>query len=97
MTRTKMTAKNKGFYDNYTRTRATTLRDVYKNPSDRKLYAEERILRDMDRMNGFDPRIVSGSCHFFSMAFTYPCPETGELRLRYYTGMNTYDFVIIPD
>ena len=97
MTRTKMTEKNKGFYNNYVRTEARTLLDVYKNPSDYKKYAEEAILRDMDRMDGHDPRIVSGSCHFFSMAFTYPDPETGEMRLRYYTGRNVYDFVIIPD
>ena len=88
----KMTKKNSGWYDNYLRADAVTLRDVYKNPSDKKVRAEYCILREMDRLRGFDPRIIYGGCHFFSMAFTYPDPETGALRLRYYTGMNVYDF-----
>lgn len=94
MTRTKMTSKNEGFYNNYKRAEITSIRDAYKNPSYYKTRAEELILRDMDKLNGFDPKITSNNCQFFSMAFTYPCPETGELRLRYYTGMNVYDFAI---
>ena len=91
----KMTKKNTGFYDSYMRSNAVTLSDVYKSPSDRKVRAEELILREMDKLSGFDPRIVGSSCHYFSMAFTYPDTVTGELRLRYYTGQNTYDFLII--
>ena len=87
-----MTKKDQGFYNSYIRSDAATLRDVYKNPSYRKTRAEELILREMDRLSGFAPRITSNNCHYFSMAFQYPDPETGALRLRYYTGMNVYDF-----
>lgn len=93
----KMTKKQAGMYDSYLRSNATTLRDVYASYSYKKARAEESILRQMDKLNGCDPRIIGGSCHFFSMGFMYPCPVTGEMRLRYYTGMNTYDFAITEE
>ena len=91
---TKMSIRNAIFHNNYTRAEATTLRDVYKSYSSRKARAEESILREMDRLNGYGPRIIRGNCYFFSMAFMYPDPGTGAERLRYYTGRNIYDFEI---
>ena len=90
----KMTKKNRGLYDSYIRANASTLSDVYGNYSYNKARAEEAILREMDKLNGFNPKITSNNSHSFSMAFMYPCPETGEVRLRYHTHANVYDFSI---
>ena len=89
-----MTEKNKGFYNRYTQTETETIQDAYKNPSYYKTRAEELILREMDKLNGCNPKVMRNGCQFFSMAFQYPHPETGEPRLRYYTGRNIYDFAI---
>ena len=90
----KMTKKNRELYDSYMQAKAVTLSDVYGSYSNNKALAEEAILREMDKLNGFGQRITSNNCHFFSMAFMYPCPKTGELRLRYHTSANVYDFSI---
>ena len=90
----KMTKKNRGFYNNYMRAEATRLSDVYGNYSYRKARAEEAILREMDELNGFNPKITGNNSSHFSMAFMYPCTETGEIRLRYHTHANVYDFSI---
>lgn len=98
MTRTKMTKKNEVLYNNYKRAEITTLSEAYKNPSIYKTRAYEAIIGEMRELGGINPRITSNNCQFFSMAFEYPCPKTGILRLRYYTGRNVYDFeVIVPD
>lgn len=98
MTTRKMTNKHAGFYDRYKRAEMTSLSEAYKNPSYYKTRAYEAIIGEMRELGGMNPRITSNNCHFFSMAFEYPCPETGILRLRYYTGQNVYDFeVILPD
>jgi hypothetical protein len=89
-----MNKKNRKLYHSYINAKAVTLSDVYKSYSYRKARAEEAILREMDNMDGFNPRITSNNCQYFSMAYTYPCPETGELRLRYHTSSNVYDFAI---
>ena len=90
----KMTKKNRGLYDSYMQAKAVTLSDVYGSYSNLKARAEESILREMDNLNGFDPKITSNNSFHFSMAFIYPCPNTGELRLRYHTSANVYDFSI---
>ena len=97
MTR-KMTSKHTGFWNNYNNATMVTLDDAYGRYSVYKARAYEAIIDEMHRLGGMNPRITSNNSQFFSMAFEYPCPKTGIVRLRYYTGMNVYDFeVIIPD
>ena len=90
----KMTKKNRGFYINYMRAEAAKLSDVYASYSYHKARAEEAILEEMNELKGFNPKITGNNSHSFSMAFMYPCRDTGEVRLRYHTHANVYDFSI---
>lgn len=87
-----MTKKNSGLVFMYDCARYSDLYQAYKSPSWRKVRAYRNCLADMAFMKGYDPRICSANCHFFSLAFRYK--ENGKECLRYYTGRNTYDIVL---
>lgn len=78
------------------------VRDVYKNPSGSKLYAEERIFDDMKRIddsieNAYTTlyTVIGYNCSTFSAAYkvidTKNCNR--GIAVIYYTAYNTY---IIP-
>ena len=79
-----MTKKHTSIYNNYLRSTATTLRDVYSSYS----YAKEKaynycrsLCADYD---GYDFKIIGHNCHVFSAGFTFS------------DGMNEYLMYITP-
>lgn len=89
-----MTKKQTALLNQYNRATARTLYDVYGRYSYAKEKAYNWCIEKMNDLNGFDGRICSATCNFFTFAFQYPDPETGVLRLCYETHRNTYDFEI---
>lgn len=94
------------FYNNYFRevhnNGCCSVRDVYKAPSGSKLYAEERILDDMRRIDNtienaytINYTVIGYNCMMFSAAYkvidTKNCNR--GIAVIYYTAYNTY---IIP-
>ena len=79
-------AKQKGNSDIY---------DVYKKPSQAKVYAYCNILVIcINELNSFEHYIVDYNCNTFSMICKY-VGKNGEMRLRYWTKYNTYDCEVI--
>lgn len=89
-----MNKKISGFYNSYLNSAATELSDVYKSWSSDKASAYKRCKEECETNNGEGFRIVSANVYQFTCGYTYPSPETGELRFRYYTANNVYDAVI---
>lgn len=87
-----MTKKNEGLYDNYCRADARTIWDAYDRPSRNKERAYEWCLGDAREHGGYDIRIPSHSCHFFTFAYRYM--KDGAERMRYHTHANVYDFAL---
>lgn len=87
-----MTKKQKQMLWAVTHSNNESLYDVYKSFSDSKYRAYDYCKYEMHRKDGFNFRITSVSCHFFSCGFLY-YDENKHLRCRYYTGRNTYDFI----
>ena len=81
----------KWMYDN--NFQGTNIFDVYEKPSQAKISAYRNCREDMEYHNGFDFRITGHNCMKFSCAFLYPDPETSELRIRYHTAENVYDYL----
>ena len=77
---------------NVTHSIDTNLFDVYKSFSDNKRRTFDYCMNEMRRKGGFNFRITSVTCSFFSCGFLY-YDENKHLCCRYYTGKNTYDFV----
>ena len=69
-----------------------SLYDVYKSFSDYKRRAYDYCVYEMHRKDGFNFRITSRNCSFFSCGFLY-YDDDKHLHCRYYTGQNVYDFI----
>lgn len=87
-----MTKKETAMVMNYVRATKRTLDECYGRYSTAKEIAYNSCRRAMEMLDGYDFKIVSYNCNFFSCAFTYE--KDGKERLRYYTYANTYDFEI---
>lgn len=87
-----MTKKEQQMLWSVTHSNNESLYDVYKSFSDSKYRAYDYCKYEMYRKDGFNFRITSVSCHFFSCGFLYYDGDK-RLRCRYYTGRNTYDFI----
>ena len=86
-----MTKKQQQMLWQVTHSNNESLYDVYKTFSDSKYRAYDYCRYEMHRKDGFNFRITSTNCHFFSCGFLYY--DNKHLRCRYYTGRNTYDFI----
>lgn len=67
---------------------------AYRSPSIYKVRAWEAIKADCADLKGWGLKVLGKNCMKYSAAFQYASPETGEIRLRYYTASNIYDFAI---
>lgn len=84
----------KAMYDAYNRAPYDTIYTAYNRPSVYKVRAYEAIKSGMLTVGGWGLKVVSHNCNFFSCAYEYADPETGVVRLAYFTGRNTYDFEV---
>lgn len=88
-----MTQKNMNMLWNYEHAEARSIYEAYRQPS----YNKVRAFRDCEAAkaskNGYDARIPSASCHFFTYAFRYRDAE-GKERMQYHTHANVYDFAL---
>ena len=87
-----MTKKQKAMLWKVTHSNNESLYDVYKSFSDSKYRAYDYCIYEMYRKDGFNFRITSATCNFFSCGFLY-YDKDKHLHCRYYTGRNTYDFI----
>ena len=87
-----MTKKQQAMLWKVTHSSNESLYDVYKSFSDSKNRAYDYCIYEMHRKDGFNFRITSASCFFFCCGFLY-YDENKQLRCRYFTGKNTYDFI----
>ena len=67
-----------------------TLDDVYGRYSAAKSRAYNDCKRWCEEDNGYDFHICSHNCNFFTVAWNYTNPETGETMTRIETASNTY-------
>lgn len=67
-----------------------TLQDVYGRYSAAKARAYQDCKRWCEEDNGQDFHICSHNCNFFTVAWTFTHPETGEIMTRIETASNTY-------
>lgn len=88
-----MTKKQQELLNNYERATKTTLRECYRTWSDAKERAYNRCLNDMCDHNGHGARICSYNTTSFTFAYKYE-DENNKTHLRYFTYVNTYDFII---
>ena len=88
-----MTKQQEQFYQNYRWAEHESVRTAYKNPSWRKVRAEEIILDEMKKYNGYDYYVTYANCQHFGCAFKYK-DKDGNERLRYYTGYRVDDFEV---
>lgn len=88
-----MTEKQQQMFKAVNESDYCNLFDVYKSFSTDKYNAFNYCLRECARLNGFNFRITSTNTFHFSCGFLY-YDENKRLRCRYYTGRNTYDFIV---
>ena len=88
-----MTKKEQGFKQNYDRATARELWQVYDSFSRKKARALDHCREAQYMLNGYDGRICSACCNFFTYAFRYRDAE-GKERLQYHTHANVYDFAL---
>ena len=65
----KTTKKAKNFISSYQNSTNFRLEDCYNNYSYAKQNAFDYCINKMNKMNGYDGRIISYNCSFFSYAF----------------------------
>lgn len=71
-----------------------TLYDAYKNPSQFKIQAYDKIRSECYAENGYDLTVLGANSSFFSVAYKRPNPDTGVIELVYHTHANKYVFEI---
>lgn len=87
-----MTKKQKQMLDNYYRSSAYTLDDVYGRYSWRKREAYNDIARECVEQGGYGLRVTGACKSNFSVAYRYSMD--GVEHLVYHTYVNRFDFVI---
>lgn len=75
-------------HDAFGRELPQSIFEVYKKPSFAKQRAAFNCWALCERMGGFNFRIISHTCQFFTVSFDFPNPETGELMRAIMTGRN---------
>lgn len=80
----------KYYYQRYLLSTATELWHVYKTCSTAKQAAMEWNKAQADA--GQPVKIISHTCNFFTVAYPYQNPETGEIMFRVNTGRNYYEW-----
>lgn len=65
------------------------INDVYSKPSIYKRNAEQEILARMFDRSGYGYTVLTHSVQFFTCAYVFPHPETGELILCIETPAHT--------
>lgn len=88
----RITKKAEAYNSAYNGATACDLLDVYERPSRAKIDAFRRCKNRMIEANGRGMRILSHSCHFFTIGYVYTDDKSGEIRLAVETGRNFYDF-----
>lgn len=71
--------------EQYKRSKATCLADVYGRYSSKKVEAFDYCRRLMAEHDGSDLRILSANTYIFTAAFQFMNKETGEAMLMYIT------------
>ena len=89
-----MTKKQEGFKWQYDKAAGRDIFEVYGRPSYNKVRAFRNCKATQEYYNGYDARIPSASCHFFTFAFKYR-DDAGTERMYYDTGRNVYDFALV--
>ena len=87
-----MTKKQQQMLWNVTHSSNESLYGVYKTFSQDKYLACEYCKREMYSKDGFNFRITAANTFSFSCGFLY-YDDNKQLRCRYYTGQNVYDFI----
>ena len=88
-----MTEKQKAMLWKVTHSKNESLYDVYKTFSHAKHLAFDNCIYEMRLKDGFNFRITSATPNFFCCGFLY-YDDDKHLRCRYYTGRNTYEFIV---
>lgn len=78
----------------YDHAQYSTIEQAYKTCSEAKHKAFNRIWFEMKQNHGTDMRITGKSSNFFSCAYRY-YDENNNLRLRYHTYANVFDFILV--
>lgn len=87
-----MTKAQKAMVETYKRAYATTIRQLYTNPSFAKQSAEEYCFSKCKEFNGYRIRFYSANSFSFSCGFMWN--DGKHERLHVETSRNTYDFNI---
>ena len=87
---------NKLVCDKTPRTHVTSVREVYARPSDKKKYYNEFYMNVCSQLDGFDFRITSHSCNFFTCAWYFVNPVNGRPMVAIATGKTTQAWYIDP-
>lgn len=83
-----LTKKEQGYLDKYLRSPYYSVRDAYRRPSDRKIFAEEAISDEMMKNGGRNYRILSFNTNFFT------CAYMNNGRLVVHTPSNRIEIVV---
>lgn len=92
----KFTQKEIGMINKYKRAYMTTISQLYKDASYRKYNAENSIINEMYRINGYDYRVIGGNSMTFSCAYQYK-DKDNMTHLVYHTAYNRYDVMVGGD
>lgn len=78
------------FIEAYVGSNNIWLYDVYSNPSQYKINAENKCVERMRRENGWNYRIISYNTFAFTCGWLIEDDETGVVMLRVETPENSY-------
>lgn len=78
------------------RTNVTSVRSVYAHPSSKKTYYNEFYASVCSQLDGFDFRITSHSCNFFTCVWRFVHPTNGRPMFACATGKSTQAWYVDP-
>lgn len=85
MTATQLTRRAKAAYSAYLKSDMKDIRKAYVKPSNAKISAWAFHQHSMGRYNGYDMRVISKNCQFFTCGFCYIDKKTKLLNFVYIT------------
>ena len=83
------------YYEQYKRTTATTLSDVYGRYSTKKQDAYDWCMKKMDELEGYGMKVLSATTYHFTVGFLYTDKETGKLMFDVETSCNSYEWEVV--
>ena len=89
-----MNKKQTRIFDDYNRSKWSSIYEAYNRPSEAKFDAERMILQEMYFYNGFGYRILSKNTYNFSCAYLYDNKKDGKRHIVYHTSVNKLDFPV---